>query len=118
MRQATEGRAAMTTDDQHAGNAPHDLSYAEVLAALHDSPRFADRQAAFTAAADQLMTAWQEVEPAIRAWVARAATLTEQQWRGEPETTRAFFETWRQWFAEHDATAGAEQDAQGADDGG
>ena len=95
----------MTTSDSHC---PNDLSYAEALAALRDSPRFADRQAAFTAAADQLMTAWQEVEPAIRAWVARAATFTEQQWMDEAESTRAFYDTWRQWFAEHDAEHSSE----------
>ena len=90
----------MVNDDP---NAPSDLTYAEALAALRDTPRFAEVQSAFIAAADQMMALWREVEPAIRAWVACAATLTEQQWLDEPESTRAFYETWRQWFAEHDS---------------
>lgn len=94
----------MTTNDQHDGAAAScDLTYAEALAALHDSARFAARQVAFTAVADQVMAAWQGVESDIRAWVARMATLTEQQWRSEPETTHAFYEAMRQWFTEHDA---------------
>lgn len=91
----------MTSDD------PHDLTYADALAAAQ--PRIAELGAHLTALADQVMAAWKEVEPAIRAWVAQAATLTEQQWMDESESTRAFYETWRQWFAEHDAEHDAEQ---------
>lgn len=88
----------MVNDDP---NAPSDLTYADALAAAQ--PRIAELGAHLTALADQVLAGWQEVEPAIRAWVAHAATLTEQQWMDEPESTRAFYETWRQWFVEHDA---------------
>jgi hypothetical protein len=98
----------MTTDD------PHDFTYAEALAALRDSPRFAEFQVAFTALADQVLAMWQEVEPAIRTWVDQAAKLTEQQWMDEPERTRAFYESWREWFAEHEGEYEGERDS--ADD--
>lgn len=104
----------MTTNDRDEPNAPNDLrdqandlTYAEALAAAQ--PRIAELGAHLTALADQVLATWQEVEPAIRAWVARAAMLTEQQWMDEPESTRAFFETWRQWFAEHDSGPDSEQ---------
>jgi len=84
----------MTTDD------PRDFTYADALEAAR--PRLAEMGAHMTALADQVLAAWQEIEPALRAWVANADTLTEQQWMDEPESTRAFFDYWRAWFAEHD----------------
>ena len=101
----------MTTDGGNAGNAPRDLTYAEALAAAQ--PRIADFSASLSARIDQFVAVWQEVEPSLRAWVTRAATLTEQQWMDEAESTRTFYETWRQWFAEHDAEHDpAEHDAE------
>ena len=96
----------MTTSDSQY---PNDLTYAGALVAAQ--PRIAELGLHLTALADQVMAAWQEVEPAIRAWVAHAATLTEQQWMDEPESTRAFYETWRHWFAAHDSEHDAEPDS-------
>lgn len=87
----------MTTDDP---NVPSDLTYADALAAAQ--PRIAELGAHLTALADQVLAAWQEVEPAIRAWVAQADTLTEQQWMDEAIETLEFYEFWTRWFAEHD----------------
>lgn len=80
---------------------PNDQTYAEALKAAQ--PRIADLSADLSATAEQLLTLFQEVEPALRAWVARADALTEQQWMDEAVETRAFYDIWTRWFAEHDA---------------
>lgn len=45
---------------------------------------------------------WKTIEPSLRTWIADADTLTEQQWMDEAESTRAFYDYWKQWFVEHD----------------
>ena len=71
----------------------NDHSFTEAVAAA--IPRW-------TALSHQIAAAWQAIEPSIRAWIADADTLTEQQWMDESEGARTFYDTWKAWLAEHD----------------
>lgn len=84
----------MTTND------PRDLTYAEALARAQ--PRLAELRVAVSAAIDQALAFWRDVEPSVRAWVAEADRLTEQQWMDQAESTRAFYDTMRACLTEID----------------
>ena len=72
---------------------PRDLTYTEALAAAQ--PRLATLRVAVGAAIDQALAFWRDVEPSVRAWVAEADRLTEQQWMDQAESTRAFYDKMR-----------------------
>jgi hypothetical protein len=61
---------------------------------------------ALTGALDQVDAAWGEIEPVVRAWVAEADTLTEQDWQDEPESTRALYDGLKRILAAYDASTG------------
>jgi hypothetical protein len=54
---------------------------------------------------------WQDVEPAIRDWVAEADTLTEQDWQALPSATRVLYEGFKRILAEYDAHVRRPDDA-------
>jgi hypothetical protein len=79
----------------------NDLSYADALKAMQ--LRLSTMRMYLNACMDEVGAVWRDIAPRLHDWLALADTFTEQQWMDEPESTRAFYETWRQWFAEQDA---------------
>jgi hypothetical protein len=51
---------------------------------------------------EQLLAAWQDIEPDLRALVAHGDVLTDQQWMDMPEAYRAQFEAMKDLLARFD----------------
>ncbi len=75
-----------------------DLSFREAVELAR--PRM---EMQWTALCDQMTAWWRDLEPFLRDFVAAGDTLTENDWLDVPEDTRRQYDTWRVFFAEHDA---------------